>query len=106
MIIFYSKKTGEIVGTVNGRINLPEELNMWIGDKKEINRLVVQWKPYQFLDEKGKKVNKNKLEKGKSYNADFEPDHPQKDIFIKLDKTSSDIHKYKIDLKTKNLIAK
>jgi hypothetical protein len=87
MIIFFDKKTGEIVGTIGGRINLPEEFNMWLGETKdEYGRLSVQWKPKK--------------------NGDFEPDHEQKDIFIKLDENPSDIYEYKVDLKNKNLVAK
>lgn len=106
MIIFYNKDTGQIIGTIDGRIHSEEQLKMWIGDKNETERIVVNWKPYQFFDEKGKKIDKSKLEKDKTYNADFEPDHSQKSIMIELDKKPSDIYSYKIDLKTKNLIKK
>lgn len=105
MIIFYNKKTGEIVGTIDGRIHTKEQLNMWIGDKKETDRIVVQWKPFKFYDDKGKVVEKKSMVRGKRYNADFEPDIPQKDIHKEIDKKPSELFKYKVDLKTKELIS-
>ena len=106
MILFFNKKTGEIIGTVSGRIHSEEHLKMWIGDKDKTERIIVNWKPYQYFDEKGKKVEKSKLKKDKTYNVDFEPDCLQKEIFIELDKKPSDIYKYKVDIKTKQLIPK
>lgn len=44
MIIFYDKTTGDIVGTIEGRIHTPEQLNMWVGDKSKTKRLVINWK--------------------------------------------------------------
>lgn len=104
MIIFYNKTTGKINGTVNGRVHPKEHLKMWTGERDNTKRIVVNWKPYQYFDEKGKKVDKSKLEKGKNYNADFEPDHPQKKLFIDLDKKPSDIHNYRVNIKSQKQI--
>jgi len=82
MIIFYNKTTGKIVGTIDGRIHREEHLKMWVGNKEETDRIIVNWK----------KTGK-----------EFEPDHKQKDLFIELDKKQSDIYKYRVDLKTKEL---
>lgn len=41
MIIFYDKKTGDIVGNIEGRIHSDEHLRMWIGEDTE--RIVCQW---------------------------------------------------------------
>jgi len=106
MIIFYNKITGEIAGTIEARIHTLEHMNMWIGAKDKNERLVIDWKAVKFRDEKGKVIKKANMVKGEFYNADFEPDHPQKDIFMKLDKKPSDVYKYKVDLKTKNLVKK
>lgn len=44
MILFYNKDTGEIIGTIDGRIHSQAHLNMWIGDRDKTERLVVSWK--------------------------------------------------------------
>jgi hypothetical protein len=86
MIIFYEKKTGRIIGTISGRIHPKEHIKMWVGDKDKTERLVVNWVPK------------------KDDPQNFEPKHSQKEIFKKLDKNSSSVYDYKIDLKTKKLI--
>ena len=124
MIVFYNKITGNIEGTIQGRFHSPAQRKMWIGNPAEIGRIIVPWKPFKFYDEKGKilkdkkgnvvktketlkkimlKMSKKKKKKKKFYNADFEPDHPQKDIFSKLDKKPREIKKYKVNPKTKEL---
>lgn len=45
MIIFYNKKTGEIKGTIEGRVHPKEHLEMWIGDKEKIERYIVPFEP-------------------------------------------------------------
>jgi hypothetical protein len=80
MIIFYNKNSGDIIATIDGRIHSRDELNMTIGDPRErrdIERIVVQWRM-------------------QASSAQFEPDHEQKDLMIHLDKTPSDIYKYKV----------
>lgn len=86
MIIFYNKD-GSIAGTIEGRIHSEQHLKMWIGEKGETERIVINWKPIEGTQ-------------------DFEPDCNQKDIFITLDKNPSDIFKYKVDVATKKLIIK
>src|ERR1035437_1968671 len=109
MIIYFNKKTGEIAGTTERRIHDEIHLNMWIGYKKETNRIVVQWKAVKWFDKEGKEVKKDAVdEKGNSivYAADFEPDTKQKDIFIELDKNPSKVYDYKVDPKSKLLVVK
>ena len=96
MIIFYEKKTGKIRGTIDGRIHPKEHLNMWVGDKEKIDRIVVNWKV----------VKHHKDKKGNIIASDFEPNHPQKRLFMTLDKAPINIYKYKINLKTKKFIKK
>ncbi len=117
MIIFYNKNTGKIEGTIEGRFHSLVQLKMWIGDKTETKRIIVNWKPVKFLDEDGKEVKgKNgkmikthdelkKVLKGKKrlINAVFEPDHPQKKICEKLEDYPREIKKYKVNVKTERL---
>jgi len=99
MIIFYNlKKDGEIVGNIEGRIHNEAQLKVTMGitgvDPKDIGKIVCQWK-----------IAKQWVENGRKF-FEFEPDHVQKDIFRILDKSSTDVYKYKVDLKTKNLVLK
>lgn len=64
MILFYHLKSGEIVGSINGRAHQPEELNMWMGDPTQIGRLIVEWKP----------VGSRRLESGEVIEDRWEPD--------------------------------
>jgi hypothetical protein len=43
MIIFYNKKTGRIVGTIDGRVHGDEDLKMWIGSREDNDRLIFEW---------------------------------------------------------------
>ena len=79
---------------------------MWIGDKKKTERIIVNWKPYRFFDQKGKRINKTKLKKDKTYNADFEPDTKQKEIFKEFDKKPMRVYDFIVDIKSKKLIKK
>lgn len=103
MIIFYKKQTGEIVGTIDGRIHSEEHLNMWIGDKNETDRIIVNWKPVRWYNQKGEVVDKNSPD---VFTADFEPDHQQKDLYILLDKNPIKVYDYKVDTTSKLLVKK
>lgn len=103
MIIFYNKKTGQIVGTIDGRIHPPEHLNMWVGDKQETDRIIVNWKPIKWYNNKGEIVDKNSPD---VFTADYEPDHQQKDIFIEIDKNPIKVYDYYVDIKSKLLVKK
>jgi len=83
MIIFYNKKTGEVVGSIDGRIHTEGQLNMWMGDPKETDRIVVQWI------------------KGKD--EQFYPDCTQPEIFREFDEGTSAIYKFKVNIKTKKM---
>ena len=102
MIIFYDKKTGYITGTIDGRINTPEELNMWVGDPKDTSRIVISWKPVMFFDKDNKKVDPIK-ERDKVFAAEFHPDHPQKELIQTFDNKKLEVLKYKVNLKTMKL---
>lgn len=102
MIIFYNKTTGDIVGTIDGRIHNAEHLGMTIGDSSENDKIVIQWKPVIFYDEKGKVVPKGSK---RMYTADFEPE-AQKDLIMMFEKTPSEVYTYKVDLTTKQLVKK
>lgn len=43
MLIFYEKATGNIIGTIDGRIHGEQHMKMWVGDKETIGRLVCNW---------------------------------------------------------------
>ena len=103
MIVFYNKITGAIVGTVDGRVHPKEHLNMWVGDKAETDRIIVNWKAVKYFNRKGEEIDpvKNKKE---LWSADFKPIHKQVDLFIGLDKEPMSVYNYKVDIKTKNLI--
>lgn len=123
MIIFYYKKghprEGEIVGTIGGRLHNEEHLKMWVGSKKETDRIVVQWRPsgkehityeekveYEEvgLDADGDSIFKKVVRNEKVVIKEFEPDHPQKEEIARLEINFQDIKNYKVDLKSKKLI--
>lgn len=123
MIIFYEKATGKIVGTIDGRIHGQEHAKMWIGNKDETDRLVIQWKSI------GKKVKtiEREVEIGEAVDDDgfFQPitkrikekievtesepnieNEEQKEIFKILDKNSMAVYDFIVDVKSKRLIKK
>lgn len=52
MIIFYNKKTGEITGTIDGRVHDKHTLEKtWVGDKKGIAKYVVPFEPNVVQEE-------------------------------------------------------
>lgn len=114
MIIYYKKPTGEIVGTVDGRIHTEEQLKIWIGDPQETDRIIINWKPIKWFDKDGNEVDQfDKDEKGipKAFTADFEPDHGQAELVMSFDRNQQtnkkeNIYHYKIDIKTKAIIKK
>jgi len=84
MIIFYQKSDGKIIGTIEGRIhNL--HMNMWIGNKEEIDRLIFNWE-------------KNEQDKYEPVNKE------QKEIIIAIDKNPISIYDYKIDTNSLKLV--
>lgn len=94
MIIFYLKDTGRIIGTIDGRVHSKDQLNMWIGDKNKVGRLISEWKPIRWYDKNGKEVRKNSPV---VFTADFEPTGPQKHLFQKFDKKEANIKMYRVD---------
>jgi len=121
MILFYSKQSGEIVGTIDGRIHPEDQLKMWVGNKEETDRIVVQWKPTgketitvieepifeEYVDKEGfTETRQVGTKKRKERFVDFEPDHLQRYVFMELDKIPSKVYEYKVDTKTKLLVKK
>jgi hypothetical protein len=86
MIVFYDNQTGEVVGTIEGRIHPEIHLEMFMGDRDRTSRIVCNWKPVEGTN-------------------DFEPEI-QKEVFTKLDKDPSSVYNYKVDLKTQTLVNK
>jgi len=89
MIIFYKKSTGEIVGTIEGRIHGVEHKNMWIGKKSETSRIIYNWK--------------------KNEDGVYEPDVKSKkemEIIKDLDKNKNLVYDFVIDPTTKKLAKK
>lgn len=119
MILFYDKQTGKIVGTVNGRVHSPQELEMWVGSKEENGRIVVEWKPtgkeYEVevdeskyveigVDDFGESIFRREVTKKKITKQESEPQTNQKEIFKQIDKNSMDAYKYKVDIQTQELV--
>jgi len=93
MIIFYKKTTGEIVGTIDGRIHDETHLKMWVGNRDETERLICNWIVVkQYKDEKGNVIA-----------SDYEPEN-NKEIMILIDQRKADLRDYKVNLETKNLV--
>ena len=96
MIVFYDKQTGDIQGTINGRIHDEGHLKMWLGNKDEVDRLVVQWKAVDNIE----------LDNGETAVV-FEPDldtKEQRDMFMQLERGELKTKELKIDTTTKNLV--
>jgi hypothetical protein len=119
MIIFYNKKTGKIVGTIDGRVHSDAHLKMWIGDKKETDRIIVEWKKVdeqeieseQIVleeagkDEKGEPLYKKVKKKVKERIPIFKPNHPQAGLFEDIvDKRKKKISDYKVKLKNGKVV--
>ena len=89
MIIFYNKKTGKVIGTIEGRIHGSEHKNMWIGEKNKTSRIIYNWK-------------KNKDGK---YEPDVK-DKKQMEFLKNIDKTTKIVYDFVIDIDTKKLTKK
>jgi len=79
MIIFYDK-TGNIVGTIDGRIHDEAQLKMWIGEGTE--RIVCQWEQNE--------------------SGEYEPS-TQKEVFTQLDSGERKPQDFKVNIETKEL---
>ena len=118
MIVFADKKSGKIIGTIDGRIHSEAHLRMWLGDKKTTERIIISWKSVvdgeeEVLQEALQKVGKD--ESGQTLfkkvkfkkmiqKKHWEPDCEQKDLMMDFDRRRKKIRDYKIDLKTKRFI--
>lgn len=104
MILFYDKTTGKIEGTIDGRVHPKEHLNMWVGDKDQTERIIINWKPVRYYDKAGYVISEDNLQD--RYTADFEPEHEQKDLFVAFEKREDKLTNYRVDITTKTLIPK
>ncbi len=119
MIVFYNKKTGQIVGTISGRVHSEAQMKMWVGDRKENKRVIFQWEPIkkipveqevnQFVklgvDEKtGKDVFQQVKKKIIKHKTVWGVKHKQKDLLERIAKRKDKFRNYKISLKTGHLI--
>lgn len=120
MIIFYLKKTGEIIGTINGRVHPEEHLKSFIKPektpKKDVGRYIVPFKTaYRMVEEKitemrvvDKKtmrvenvvVGKKMVKKG----AGMKPDVPFAKLILDFESGKQRIHDYKIKLNEKGKV--
>lgn len=120
MLLFYDKKTGLIVGTIEGRLHSKSHLEMWVGEKKDTERIIINWKPTRekieiveskvFVeykkDKDGYDIPIYKKIKQKIKTSEFEPDHLQKQLFIDFETGKERVYDYKVDVNTKQLIKK
>jgi hypothetical protein len=114
MIIFFNKKTGDIIGTVEGRIHddTHQMMGMSISDSEEgdAGKIVCQWKVSALKTKEGNVITPEEAnslrENGQEVYIEHEPDHPQKDIFFLLDKEPIKVYEYKVDVATGKLVNK
>ena len=83
-MIFYDKVTGEIVGTVHGRIHEEEEKKMWVGSKEETDRIIYEWSEI----------------KGGGFELPKETTEDERKMLADVEEDSLSTRKYVIDLKT------
>lgn len=112
MIVFYSRDTGEIIGTIEGRVHTAGQLNMWIGEKQEVDRLVLDWEPVR---KESRTIKENVLDDNNNVIGTvdkqvlvsiYEPKSEQKELIMDIDKQQKNIMDYKVDVQTKLLIQK
>ena len=121
MMIFYNKQTGDIAGTIFGRVHQEAEMRMWVGDENENGRIIVQWKPTgketetvketeefvsEGVDEYGDEIYRKKIVRKKYIVQEYEPDHPQKELFMELENNPKLVNSYRVNLDTLELIVK
>jgi len=101
MIIFYNKQTGNIIGTIDGRVHTEEQLNMWIGDKNETDRVVIDWKPTKYLDENNNEIAEKKFRelrgKRKGVRAVWEPQYENPLLIKDIEKHIVKLGDFKVD---------
>lgn len=121
MIIFYVKKTKEIIGTIDGRIHDEHQLKkMFITSsgipKKDIGKYVVPFKikyktveepitEMRVVDKKTMKVEnvvvgKKKVKRG----AGMKPDVPFAKLILDMESGKKSIYDYKIKLKDNKVV--
>jgi hypothetical protein len=122
MIIFYNKKNGEIIGTIEGRVHTEDQLKMFIQPsnvpKKDIGKYIIPFKVIykeqeepifenRIVDTKTLKVDRVVVGKKKvKIGVGMEPDVLFKDLILDFEKGKKKIFDYKVDLKTNKLVKK
>lgn len=101
MIIFYHKDTGEIAGTIEGRVHKENHLKMWVHDRETTERLVIQWKPVRFYNRKGEEVAPDSEE---VFTADYLPEHEQTELLVEIESNMAKLQQYKVDVEKKILV--
>lgn len=84
MIVFFNKTTGNIEGTIDGRVHTDDQLKMWIGDPAETDRLVINWEPVRYFNKAGELLD-FEAPMDERYTADYEPQHLQKELWVLFD---------------------
>ena len=115
MIIFFNKKTKEVVGQIEGRVHPPQVLAVEISMKgtkeSDIGKYVVPFKAkyvmaeepkiaYKLIDEKKKLFEKVKVGTKKvKIGAGMTPDVPFANLILDFESGKKDIRNYKVKLK-------
>ena len=117
MILFYNKKTAEIIGHIGGRVHPIDvkktKLSMDGVPQKDIAKFVVPFKPnfeiverekteMRVVDEKTKRVEQVVVGKEKvKRQTDMSPDVPFANIITLFEENTENLKKYKVKLDKK-----
>lgn len=129
MILFYDKKNGDIIGTVEGRVHDARQLGAWIGDKEKVGRIVCQWMPVMvvvdvvdskgtvhsinaswdewqaWLEDEEKKPGSDRR-KYKIQKTVWEPSVNQKELFVAFDAQPTQVYEYRVNVPSLQLVLK
>lgn len=119
MIIFYNKKSGEVIGTVNGRVHSEEELKVSVKPsdtpQKDIGKYVVPFEPnmveedvelteLRMVDEKTKRVERVVIGKEKRMvKRGLRPAVPFKQLIYDFELGKDSVYNYRVKIKGKAL---
>jgi len=121
MIIIYNKRTGDIIGTVEGRVHDPDTLEKsWIQpsniEKKDIGKYIVLFKTKykiveqpktetRVVDKKTMKVEKVKVgTEMVKQSMGMEPDVPFASLILDFESGKKRIYDYKVKLKKDEVV--
>lgn len=108
MIIFFNKKTGKIIGTVDGRIH-PKESKSWsINDsslnKKDIDKMIIGWQETGEKEEITVKIGKKTVKETRTKMIEHNLNHFKTLQDIENDKTPTNIFDFEVDVKYNKLV--